>query len=41
MYEKLVQEIKKFYLTLKLNHNYPNNMMNPTAKAIIEIPIVT
>ncbi len=28
-------------LTLKLNHNYPNNRMNPTAKAAIEIPIVT
>jgi len=23
------------------NHNYPNNRMNPTAKAAIEIPIVT
>lgn len=28
-------------LTLKLHHNYPNNKMNPTAKAAIEIPIVT
>jgi len=27
-------------LTLKLNHNYPNNRMNPTAKAATEIPIV-
>ena len=41
MCEKLIQEIKKFNLTLKLNHDYPNNMLNPTAKAIIEIPIET
>ncbi len=41
MCEKLIQEIKKFYLTLKLNHDYPNNRLNPTAKAAIEIPIVT
>lgn len=41
VYEKLIQEIKKFKLTLKLNHNYPNNRINPTTNAIIEIPIVT
>ncbi len=41
MCEKLIQEIKKFNLTLKLNHNYPNNRLNPTTKDIIEIPIVT
>ncbi len=39
--KKLIQEIKKFHLTLKLNHDYPNNRLNPTAKAIIEIPMVT
>jgi len=41
MYEKVIQEIKKINLTLKLNYDYPNNMPNPTAKAAIEIPIVT
>ena len=39
MCEKVIQEIKKFNLTLKLNYDYPNNMPNPTAKAAIEIPI--
>jgi len=28
-------------LTLKLHLDYPNNIMNPAANAIIEIPIQT
>jgi len=41
VYEKLIPGIKKFNLTLKLNPGHPNNRLNPTAKAIIENPIVT
>jgi len=36
----LMHEIGHAILTSKFHNNYPNNKINPTAKAATEIPIV-